>query len=203
MPWHGPRLDHEDPKGHEVDHVIRPVFAGGSNSCTYDERVAQRQDPSQPSDMMTGVSTKTDMTIKTPWHLWLVGVIAVLFNAIGAFDYVMSMAQGGSYMASAGMTPAQIAHYQEMPIWMIAVWTIGVWGAMLGSVLILLRHKLAVPVFAVSLAAFLVSLIYTYVLTDGGEIMGGQMAIASVVITALLLFFMWYSWLMTKRNVLR
>ncbi len=134
---------------------------------------------------MTGVSTMTDMTGRTPWHLWLVGVIAVLFNAIGAFDYVMSMAQGGSYMASAGMTPAQIAHYQEMPIWMIAVWTIGVWGAMLGSVLILLRNKLAFLVFAVSLAAFLVSLIYTYVLTDGGEIMGGQMAIASVVIKAL------------------
>jgi hypothetical protein len=152
---------------------------------------------------MTGVSTMTDMTIKTPWHLWLVGVIAVLFNAIGAFDYVMSMAQGASYMASAGMTPAQIAHYQEMPIWMIAVWTIGVWGAMLGSVLILLRNKLAFLVFAVSLAAFLVSLIYTYVLTDGGEIMGGQMAITSVVITALLLFFIWYSWLMTKRSVLR
>ena len=153
---------------------------------------------------MTGVSTMTDMTNKTPWHLWLVGVIAVLFNAIGAFDYVMSMAQGrGSYMASAGMTPAQIAHYEEMPIWMIAVWTIGVWGAMLGSVLILLRDKRAFLVFAVSLAAFLVSLIYTYVLTDGGEIMGGQMAIASAVITALLLFFMWYSWLMTKRHVLR
>lgn len=49
----------------------------------------------------------TDMTTKTPWHLWLVGVIAVLFNGIGAFDYVMSMAQGASYMASAGMTPAQ------------------------------------------------------------------------------------------------
>ncbi len=145
----------------------------------------------------------TDMTNKTPWHLWLVGVIALLFNAIGAFDYVMSMTQGASYMASAGMTPAQIAHYQELPTWMTAVWTIGVCGAMLGSVLILLRNKLAFPVFAVSLAAFLVSLLYTYVLTDGGEIMGGQMAIASVVITALLLFFLWYSWLMTKRRVLR
>jgi hypothetical protein len=73
----------------------------------------------------------------------------------------------------------------------------------LGSVLILLGNKLAFLVFAVSLAAFLVSLIYTYVLTDGGEIMGGQMAITSVVITALLLFFLWYSWLMTKRSVLR
>jgi hypothetical protein len=70
-------------------------------------------------------------------------------------------------------------------------------------VLILLRNKLALPVFTVSLAAFLVSLIYTYVLTDGGEIMGAQMAITSVVITVLLLFFMWYSWLMTKRGVLR
>ena len=103
---------------------------------------------------------------------------------------------------SAVMTAAQVAHYQEMPIWMMAAWTIGVWAAMLGSVLILLRNKRAFLVFAVSLAAFLVSLIYTYVLTDGGEIVGGQMAIANVVITTMLLFFMWYSWLMTKRRVL-
>ena len=152
---------------------------------------------------MTGMSTMTDMTIKTPWHLWVVGVIAVLFNGIGVFDYVMTMAQGASYLASAGMTPAQIAHYQEMPAWMIVVWTVGVWGALLGSVLIVLRNKLAFPVFGVSLAAFLLSLIYHYVLTDGGEILGGSMAITSVVIAALLLFFMWYSRLMTKRRVLR
>ena len=152
---------------------------------------------------MTGVSTMTNLTMKAPWHLWLVGVIAVLFNAIGVFDFVMSMAQGGSYMVSAGMTPAQIAHYQNMPIWMTAVWTIGVWGAMLGSVLILLRNKLAFLVFAVSLTAFLVSLLYTYVLTDGGEVMGRGMVIASVTITLLLLFFIWYSRLMTKRGVLR
>ena len=115
---------------------------------------------------MTRVSTTTDRTIRTPWHPWLVGVIALLFNAIGAFDYVMSMAKGrGNYLASAGLTPAQVAYYEQMPAWMIAVWTIGVWGAVLGSVLILVRNRRAVPVFAVSLAAFLVSLIYAYVLS--------------------------------------
>lgn len=143
------------------------------------------------------------MTAKTPWHLWVVGVVAVLFNGIGVFDFVMSMAQGSSYMASVGMTPAQIAHYEEMPAWMTVVWAVGVWGAMLGSVLILLRRKLAVPIFAVSLAAFLISLVYTYLLTDGGEVMGRALAITSVVITALLLFFMWYARLMTRRGVLR
>jgi len=145
----------------------------------------------------------TDTTTKTPWHLWLVGVVAVLFNAIGVFDFVMSMAQGASYMASAGMTPAQIAHYQQMPAWMTADWAIGVWGAMLASVLLLLRNRLAFPVFAVSLAAFLISLVYTYVLTDGGAIMGRQMAITSAVIAALLAFFTGYAWRMARRGVLR
>ena len=145
----------------------------------------------------------TDETIKTPWHLWLVGVVAVLFNAIGVFDFVMSMAQGPRYMASAGMTPAQIAHYQDMPIWMTADWAIGVFGALIGSVLILLRNKLAWPVLAVSLAAFLLSLLYTYMLTDGGKIMGPQMAITSAVIAGLLAFFIWYAWWMTRRGVLR
>ena len=145
----------------------------------------------------------TRITTKAPWHLWLVGVIAVLFNAIGAFDFVMSMLQGSSYMQSAGMTPAQIAHYEAMPGWMLVVWAVGVWGAILASVLLLLRRKLAAPTFAVSLLAFLVSLFYSYVLTDGGEILGRAMAITSAIIATLLLFFMWYSGRMAKRGVLR
>jgi hypothetical protein len=145
----------------------------------------------------------TERTIKTPWHLWLVGVVAVLFNSIGVFDFVMSMTQGDAYMTGAGMTPEQIAHYQQMPAWMTVDWAIGVFGALAGSVLILLRNKLAWLVLAVSLAAFLLSLVYTYALTDGGKIMGPQMAITSAVIAGLLAFFVWYAWWMTRRGVLR
>jgi hypothetical protein len=146
----------------------------------------------------------TGMTVRTPWHLWLVGVIAVLFNAIAAFDHVMSMVQGRArYLEGAGLAPAQVAHYAQMPVWMTAVWTVGVWAAMLGSVLILLRRKQAAPAFTVSLAAFLVSLVYTYVLTDGGAVLGRGMAITSAVITALLVFFLWYSRRMANRGVLR
>ena len=145
----------------------------------------------------------TETTIKTPWHLWLVGVIAVLFNSIGVFDFVMSMTQGPAYLASAGMTPAQIEHYQHMPAWMTVDWAIGVFGALAGSVLILLRNKLAWPVLAVSLAAFLISVAYTYVLTDGGKIMGSQMAVTSAVIAGLLALFICYAWWMTRRGVLK
>jgi len=140
---------------------------------------------------------------KTPWHLWLIGVIAVLFNAIGVVDFVMSMAQGAKYLASAGMTPDQIAHYQRLPSWMKVVWAAGVFGAFTASVLLLLRRKQAWPVFAVSLAAFLISLLYTYVLTGDGAVMGRQMAVTSAVIAGLLVAFSGYSRFMAVRGILR
>jgi hypothetical protein len=145
----------------------------------------------------------TDAPMKTPWHLWLIGVIAVLFNAIGVFDFVMNLWQGPAYLASAGMTPEQIAHYRAMPAWMMVVWAVGVFGAFGASVLLLLRRKLAMPVFVVSLVAFLISLLYTYVLTNGGAVMGRQMAITSAVIAVLLVLFAWYARSMAARGVLR
>ena len=145
----------------------------------------------------------TNAPVKTPWHIWLVGLIAVLFNSVGVFDFMMSMLQGAKYLASAGMTPAQIAHYQQMPSWMMVVLAVGVFGAFLASILLLLRRKQALPVFIVSLAAFLVSLLYTYVLTNGGAVMGRQMAITSAVIAGLLVFFSWYSRNMAQRGALR
>ena len=140
---------------------------------------------------------------KAPWHLWLVGVVAVLFNSIGVFDFVMSRAQGAAYLASAGMTKAQVAYYLEMPAWMTVVWAVGVFGAFLASLMLLLRSARAFPVFVLSLVAFLVSLLYTHVLTDGGAIMGRSMAITSAVIAVLLVLFSSYAWIMTTRRVLR
>ena len=145
----------------------------------------------------------TDALVKPPWHMWLIGVIAVLFNSIGVFDFVMSMARGAEYQASAGMAPAQIAHYQSMPGWMTAAWAVGVFAAFIASILLLLRNQRAVPAFVLSLAAFCITLLYTYVLTDGGAIMGPQMAITSAVIAALLALFAWYARVMTVRGVLR
>ncbi len=86
---------------------------------------------------------------------------------------------------------------------MTVVWAIGVFSAFLASILLLMRRRLAFPVFVLSLAAFLLSLLYTYVLTDGGAVMGRQMAIMSAVIAGLLVFFGGYARLMTVRGTLR
>jgi len=144
-----------------------------------------------------------ETSVKTPWHLWLVGVIAILFNAMGAFDYLMWIAKGPAYMAGAGMTPAQIALYQAMPLWASLIWGLGVFAALAASLLLLLRRRLAGPVFAVSFAAFLLYMLYIYAIAHGGAAMGQGMAVASFVIAAMLLFFTWYARVMAARGVLR
>ncbi len=139
----------------------------------------------------------------TPWHLWVVGVIAVLWNAYGCYDYVMTNTGGVEYLRSFGFTEEQIAYYVAMPAWMTAVWAIGVWGAMAGAVLLLLRSKWALHAFAASLAAFVLSLVYTYALSNGGDIMPAEAPIINAVILAGCLFFLWYAWFATKRGILR
>jgi len=29
-------------------------------------------------------------TVATPWHVWVVGIVALLWNAMGALDYTMT-----------------------------------------------------------------------------------------------------------------
>jgi len=87
----------------------------------------------------------------TPWHLWVVGAVALLWNGYGGYDYLMSHLQGAAFYEQVGMSDAQIAYMAAYPAWMHAVWALGVWGAVAGSVLLLLRSRFAVHAFILSL----------------------------------------------------
>lgn len=136
----------------------------------------------------------------TPWWFWVLAVLSPAWNAFGGFDYTMSHLQGDAYLRSVGMTEPQIAFMAGYPSWMHAVWAVGVWGSVLGSVLLLLRSKWAMHSFAVSTLGALGALIYTAT-TPGGEVMGG-IAFPAVIV-AICVILAAFAWAMTKRGVLR
>ena len=144
------------------------------------------------------------MTVRTPWHLWVVGVVSLLWNAFGAFDFVSTTTRGEAYMREMGFDQAMIDYFIAMPAWMYGPWMLGVWGAVIGSILLLLRNRFAVLAFALSLVGALVSLIYGQVidpppLTPDMAMM--QWVPFVIVLIAALLF--GYAWFMRKRGVLR
>ena len=139
-------------------------------------------------------------TGRAPVHLWIVGALGLAWNGFGAYDYVMTKSHGEAYMASLGMTPEQIAYTNAMPAWMTAVWAVGVWGAVLGTVLLLMRNKLAVPVFLASLAGFLISLVYEYVIAPMPGISTPGIFALQGVILAGCVFFLWYATLARRKG---
>ena len=140
---------------------------------------------------------------KTPWHLWLVGVVSLLWNGFGGYDFIMSTTQGETYWRASGMTQPMIDYYNAMPTWMYGPWIIGVWGAVIGSILLLLRNKLAVPAFALSLLGAAGSLIYGLMNPMPGlPLAMAMMAYMPWVILVIAALLLWYAWTMRKKGVL-
>ena len=140
------------------------------------------------------------MTVKTPWHLWVVGALALLWNGYGGYDYVMTQTNNAAYLAQ--FTAEQRAYFDSYPMWMEAVWAVGVWGGVLGAVLLLLRMKWAFHAFLASLIAFAISVVYGQ-MSDGAALMGTTGMVFSAAIFLIGLGLTVYARAMTRKGVLR
>lgn len=138
---------------------------------------------------------------KTPWHLWLIGILSLLWNAIGAFDYTATKLQLEFYMGQ--FSAEQLEYFYGFPAWVVACWAVGVWGSLFGSVALLLRKALAAWLFGVSLLGLLGTTIHNFVLTDGAAAMGEGAVTFSVVIWVIALLLYFYAVAMAKRRVLQ
>ena len=136
----------------------------------------------------------------TPKHLWIIGIISLPWNMMGAFDYLMTQTRNEAYLAQ--FTQAQLDYYFNFPTWVVAFWALAVWSSVLGSVLLLMRKGLAMPVFMVSLAAMIITAIYNYGVSDGMEVAGTFGFLFTVMIFFVALGLVLYSRAMRARGVL-
>ncbi len=145
----------------------------------------------------------TTSSTKTPWHLWVVGIISVLWNSVGVMDFVMTEMRNAAYLSK--VTPRQLEYFYGFPSWVIAAWGLAVFSGLLGSLFLLFRKRLAGSVFVVSLAGMVLTDVYNFVLTNGLEIMGeGKAALIFPAIIFVIGMLLWlYSRAMGARGVLR
>jgi hypothetical protein len=146
---------------------------------------------------MTGISTT-----KTPAHLWVTGIVSLLWNSFGCFDYVMTQTRNEAYLAQ--FTAEQRAYFDSFPFFAEFAWACGVWGALAGSILLVLRSRYAVTAFAVSLAGLAASTLWQFVLTDKPmPDMPDAAAYMNVVIWVVAIGLLYYAWRQRKAGVLK
>lgn len=136
----------------------------------------------------------------TPAHLWVVGLASLLWNAFGAFDFIMTNVRDPGYLQQ--FPVAMMDYIDAMPVWVIASWALGVWGAVLGSILLLARSRFAVTAFAASLLGLAASTVYQQIhgMPEAARTQG--MAAMNLMIWAGAILFFAYALRMRRRGVL-
>ncbi|MBA3678344.1 MAG: hypothetical protein H0W74_13245 [Sphingosinicella sp.] len=105
-----------------------------------------------------------EASAKRPAHLWIVGILAALWNAFGCVDYTMTQTRNEAWLAN--FTPDMVDYVNAFPAWAEAAWALGVWGGLAGSLLLLARSRYAVTAFAVSLVGLLGTTIYQFAMSE-------------------------------------
>jgi len=89
---------------------------------------------------------------------WIIAILATLWNAIGAYQYIAQVTLAPQDMQA--MPTDMQAYFNELPNWVTGAFAIAVWSGLAGSVGLLLRAKWAFWAFCLSLTGVLVQLIY-------------------------------------------
>jgi hypothetical protein len=100
--------------------------------------------------------------------MWLVGIIGLLWSLMGVVSFTLTQMNVEAVMKE--FPPQQRAYFQSFPLWADACWAIGVFGGVVGCLLLVLRKRLAFHIL-------LASLIGTIACTLGGLLLLGGMKV--------------------------
>ena len=145
--------------------------------------------------------SEANAAVKAPWHLWVVGLVSLLWNSGGAISYTMTHM---GMLESMEMPPDQIAFYSSFPAWATAFWALGVWGCFFGSLALLFRSRFAVWLFGISIVGLIGTTFFQWGVAEmPAELttMGHKLFAAAIWVITIGLFF--YARRMHAAGVLR
>jgi len=123
----------------------------------------------------------------------IIGILALLWNIMGLFQFIMAAFMQDTMLETYGetYTPQQMELFLNTPFWYYVVFGICTITGVLGSIAVLLKKKIAVPFFLVSLVTVLVVQGYWMLGTQAIALLGTEAIIMPmlVIVTSIFLYF--------------
>lgn len=101
-----------------------------------------------------------DPEVKAPLHLWVVGILSLLWSGYGCYDFVMTNVRDAGYLAP--LPPDMIDYLDAYPAWVVLGWAAGVGFSLIGALLLLGRSLWAAYAFAFSLLGLATTQVYDF-----------------------------------------
>jgi hypothetical protein len=133
--------------------------------------------------------------------LWLIGIIGGLWSSIGVLSFMLTQMNVEAVMSR--FPPQQRAYFESFPWWAVAFWAIGVFGGVIGCLLLLLKNSLAFPVLLASVMGAIVCNLGGLFLLGGMEVMRETADVGLTLFPVLFAAFLaYYARPMSKKGVL-
>lgn len=136
---------------------------------------------------------------KAPAWFWIVAVLLTLWGAMGVFACIQQFRLGADAMGPAD--DYYRALYAALPAWYNIVYAVATGLGFIGSVALLLRSRLARPLFLVSLIAVIIQFGWLFATTDMIAVRGFAVAAGfPIFILAVAVFQVWLTGLAIGRG---
>ena len=132
----------------------------------------------------------TSNTKPATWF-WVVSVLALVWNLLGVMAYIMQVTM--SPEALQALPENERTLMESVPMWVTSAFAIAVWGSTLGSILLLMRKKIATPVLILSFMAILVQMYYNLFMSKSMEVYGPGGLAMPVMVLVFGIFLIWFS----------
>lgn len=126
-------------------------------------------------------------THKPTTGFWIIAVIALLWNLMGIFQFISA-----TFMLDAmveALPEEQAVLYTGMPSWYFVVFGIATVTGLVASITMLMRKKITVPLFGISLLTVLIIQAYWLFATDVIDIMGPASIAMPLVVIVIFLYY--------------
>ena len=136
--------------------------------------------------------------IKIPTWFWVVAIIALVWNAMGLFAFFGDMFISEEKLAS--MSDAKRMLYKTNPGWSKIAYGLATVGGFLGSLLLVLKNKLAYSVLLVSLLGIVVQMYHSLFIANSTDVYGPGAVIMPIMVIIIGVLLVWLAKMGIKKG---
>ena len=139
-----------------------------------------------------------NLTSKPSKGFWIIGLVSLIWNLMGVFQYLQQAYMTDSFKEM--YTEEQLNMITDSPSWATAAFAIAVFAGAIGSLLLLLRKKIAKSVLILSLMGVLVQMYHNFFVIDSMAIYGPGAIAMPIMVIGFAIFLIWYADYATKKG---
>ena len=130
--------------------------------------------------------------LRKPSNLfWVISSIALVWNLMGVFNYLDQVFMTDKVLET--LPKEQQILYQDIPAWVTAAFAIAVFSGTLGSLLLLLKKKIATTFFIISFLGIVGQMSYGLLIDQNSDSYGPMGIALPIIIIAFGGYLIWYS----------